>query len=291
MAEYRYPYRKLEKTDDYLHIKVVDYKAPGIPTLGQASSSSNYNQVTVNHNIYLPMPQGIEDSNSVDWGDDSLNPIAATALGLSKDTIEGGDFFKDIQSNIQKAVGVANDQIIGGNAQNLISSGFAAAAVNSLGANVSLESVLSRSSGQVLNPNMELLFKGVKLRSFTFAYDLVGRDSFESSIIKGMIRTLKTSMAPRKSSAASTGSQGLFISAPNVFQLEFKKGSSKHPFLPTFKPMALIGMGVNYTGSGTYATYSDGAPVHLNMTLSFQELNPVYYEDYNESNAQIGVGY
>jgi hypothetical protein len=291
VAEYRYPYRKLEKTDDYLHIKVVDYKAPGIPTLGQTTSSSSSNQVTVNHNIYLPMPQGIEDSNSVDWGDDTLNPIAATALGLSKDAIESDNPFKGIQSGIQKAIGITNDQILGGNAQHLISTGFAAAAVGALGANVNLESLISRSSGQVLNPNMELLFKGVKLRSFQFTYDLVARDSTESSYIKGMIRTLKTSMAPRKSSSASTASQGLFISAPNVFQLEFRKGSSKHPFLPTFKPMALIGMGVNYTGSGTYATYSDGAPIHLNMTLSFQELNPVYYEDYNDSNAQIGVGY
>lgn len=291
MAEYRYPYRKLEKTDDYLHIKVVDYKAPGIPTLGQTSSSSSSNQVTVNHNIYLPMPQGIEDSNSVDWGDDTLNPIAATLVSSSKEVIAGKDFLGGTIDQIKNIAGIANDQIIGGNAQNLIQNAFAAAAVGALGANVNLESLISRSSGQVLNPNMELLFKGVKLRSFQFAYDLVARDSFEASVIKGMIRTLKTSMAPRKSSSASTSSQGLFISAPNVFQLEFKKGSSKHPFLPTFKPMALIGMGVNYTGSGTYATYSDGAPVHLNMTLSFQELNPVYYEDYNESNAQIGVGY
>jgi hypothetical protein len=43
-------------------------------------------------------------------------------------------------------------------------------------------------------------------------------------------------------------------------------------------------MSVNYTGSGTYATYSDATPVHMVMTLTFQELTPIYREDYVESN-------
>lgn len=289
MADFRYPYRRLEKSDDYLHIKVVDYKPPGIPSLGSPSTTSNYNQVTVYDNIYLPVPQDVADSNSVDWGDDTLNPIAATGVEAAESIIGSAGFAPEVFNQIQKIMGVAQDQTVSGNAQGAIQSGFAAMAVNQLGGNVSLEGLLSRSTGQVLNPNMELLFKGVKLRSFTFSYDLVARDSGEASIIKGMIRTLKVSMAPKKTTGASTGA--LFVSAPRVFQLEFKKGPSKHPFLPTFKPMALVSMNVNYTGSGTYATYTDGTPVHLNMQLSFQEINPVYAEDYSESNAQIGVGY
>ena len=47
-------------------------------------------------------------------------------------------------------------------------------------------------------------------------------------------------------------------------------------------------MQVNYTGSGTYATYNDGAPVHMIMTLSFQELSPVYAEEQREAG---GTGY
>ena len=289
MPDFRYPYRRLERSDDYLHIKIVDYKPPGIPSLGAPAPTTNYNQVTVYDNIYLPVPQDVADSNSVDWGDDSLNPIAATGVKSAESIIGSAGFAPEVLNQIQTILGVAGDQVTNGNGQNLVQSAFAAAAVNQLGGNVDLGSLISRSTGQVLNPNMELLFKGVKLRSFTFTYDLVARDSGESSIIKGMIRTLKTSMAPRKTTGASTGA--LFISAPRVFQLEFKKGPNKHPFLPSFKPMALVSMNVNYTGSGTYATYMDGTPVHLNMQLSFQELNPVYNEDYNDPNAQIGVGY
>ena len=52
--------------------------------------------------------------------------------------------------------------------------------------------------------------------------------------------------------------------------------------------MALTNMSVNYTGSGTYMTYNDGVPVHMQMMLNFKELDPVYAEDYDIVG---GVGY
>jgi len=39
-------------------------------------------------------------------------------------------------------------------------------------------------------------------------------------------------------------------------------------------------MSVNYTGENVYATYADGTPVSMVMTLTFKELLPVYEEDY-----------
>ena len=48
-------------------------------------------------------------------------------------------------------------------------------------------------------------------------------------------------------------------------------------------------MSVNYTGSGQYSTFSDTTPVHMILTLQFQELSPIYAEDYE--NIAEGVGY
>lgn len=50
-------------------------------------------------------------------------------------------------------------------------------------------------------------------------------------------------------------------------------------------------MNISYTGSGTYSTYQDGTPVHMQMSLTFKELNPIYAEDYDTDEGQIGVGY
>ena len=52
-------------------------------------------------------------------------------------------------------------------------------------------------------------------------------------------------------------------------------------------------MTVNYTNSGTYASYSDGTPVSIQMNLTFKELNPIYFEDYLdfEEGDNNGVGF
>ena len=73
----------------------------------------------------------------------------------------------------------------------------------------------------------------------------------------------------------------LFIKTPNIFELQYKKGNRPHPFLNLFQPCALTDMSVNYTGENVYATYGDGTPVSMVMTLTFKELVPVYQNDYD----------
>jgi hypothetical protein len=68
-------------------------------------------------------------------------------------------------------------------------------------------------------------------------------------------------------------------------------GGRRHPYLNRFKICALGNITVNYTGSGTYATYSDATPVHMTMTLTFQELTPIYAEDYETGTGSEGTGF
>ena len=293
----RYPQKRIDASDDYLQILVVDYVPPGVSTNPSNLIQRNSTQALKSpealakngslkkplYQILLPMPQGISDENSVDWGDDSLNPLSAGLLGGSLKTIEG----KPMEA-INNLTSALKNTATSGNGQDLVQSYFAAQAVNSLGANVSAEGLLSRSSGQVLNPNMELLFKGVMLRSFNFSFNFAPREQSEAMAVKKIIRTFKKSMSARNSSGVG---KGLFISSPNIFQLEYRTGNGKHPFLNTFKPCALRSMNVDYTGSGAYATYEDATPVHMKLTLSFQELNPVYYSDYDGLTDRDGVGY
>ena len=82
-------------------------------------------------------------------------------------------------------------------------------------------------------------------------------------------------MSPKSRSA-------LFIQAPKVFQLQYVSGQRDHPFLNRFKLCSLTDMTVNYTASGTYATYEDGTPVHIQVQCVFKEINPIYAEDYEE---------
>lgn len=285
VAPLRYPNKKLTRDDDYLQIDILECQPPGFVNNSFRQRTSSEVNGILKGSIYLPIPQNVGDSTGVDWGDDSINSVAAYGVGAAMVAMQSPDFvkgsidaFKTTLSNIEKAA-------VDANTKNLVNSYLASRALNSLGANTSFEGLLSRSTGQVLNPNMELLFRGVKLRSHNLVFDIAPRDEQEANQVKQIIRVFKVEMAAR------SAGNGLTIKSPSTFQLQYKKGGSKHPFLYTFKPCALLNLDVDYTASGQYSTYWDGTPVHMRMTLSFQELNPVYRENYSESNASIGVGY
>lgn len=292
----RYPQKSIGKDDDYLEISLVKYKAPGFidfdrekkNIVAPTGSDKNSNVKMIEQTIQLPIPSNIGDTNQVSWGKDELNPLAAAAVG----SINGGlttGAVSDLVKIVEGSLGAASDVIIKGGAQDLIKKSVISKLVNSLGGNTSTSGLIARATGQVLNPNLELLFTGVNLRSFSFDFDFTPRDSKESKVVKNIIRTFKIGMAPR--TGGTNEGAGLFISAPNVFILTYKSGKNDHPFLNVFKPCALVNMTTNYTGSGSYSTYSDSTPVHMKMNLGFTELNPIYYEDYVTVKGITGVGY
>ena len=69
-----------------------------------------------------------------------------------------------------KRAGQEINKLIEGVTGGLVKNYLATQAVNSLGGNLSLGSVMARQSGQVINPNMELLFDGPSLRQFSFIF-------------------------------------------------------------------------------------------------------------------------
>jgi len=293
----RYPQRRIDTSDDYLSIQILQYVTPGFgeitaTNLTVETSSGRYQNQQSLQTILLPIPQGISDTSSVGWGDDSLNTAEAFGASELSKTMQGGDLtqgFKDLVVNSSTAL---QNSTTNGAAQKGVLSYFVSKLTNSLGGNTSPEGLLTRATGQTLNPHMELLFKSVSLRSFTFGFDFAPRDADEALEVKNIIRAFKKYMAPKnagQNNSTNSGPGGIFISSPNVFQLEYRTGNKKHPFLNSFKPMALTNMSVNYAASGAYATYEDATPVHLQMNLAFQELNPVYFEDYTDSDT--GVGY
>jgi len=293
----RYPLKRIDNTSDYLEIKIFDYIPGGfnftpLPDVNIASQTAQQRlkpkQSAPKCYILLPIPQNISDTVSVSWGDDQINALEAGGLALGAAAMkEGGAAFPAAVEFLKKNVtGAANNQKFIDAATNALSGKL----VNALGGNVSITSLISRTTGQVMNNNLELLFKGVNLRSFQFTFDLAPRSQKEAEMVKLIIRKFKQEMTARNK-ASTEGTVGLFIESPSIFQLTYKSGGRKHPFLHTFKPCALTGCGVNYTASGTYATYQNKEPVHMQLSLEFKELNPIYSEDYDLPEAEIGVGY
>ena len=225
--------------------------------------------------IILPINGQIVDNSSVDYGDNTLNALEAFAAGtafaavadkVSEGTV--GSQLKDAFKNLN-----LNKEALEG----LVGSAAAAAGLNALsGTNQTANTIASRLTGTILNPNLELLFKGPQLRNFPFTYLFLPRSKGEANQVIGIIRTLKENMTPRIQS-------NFFLKSPNIFSVEYLKGGTPHPYLNRIKLCALRSCNVEYAPLGTYATFPDGMPHAVRMTLQFTELDPVYSEDYGEA--------
>lgn len=306
MAEiYRYPYTLITKSTDYLQIDVVDYKPIGnigktiVNTPGSRRNQGKNKKKT----IFLPIPSNISDSNAARYGSSELNSIAGAAIGGIQDIMESGAKFENGTEAgggaVLSAVGNSGKDVAnkaGGlsGTQGFITRQLAASAAGILGANITPDQLLARTQGEILNPNMELLFNGPTLRSFRFSFKITPRNETEAGEIKKIIRCFKQSMAPKVGSGIAevnaAGASDTFLRTPNVFELTYKQGGDEHEFLNKFKQCFLESVNVNYTADGTYATYNDGTPVSMIMDLSFKEIEPVYDVDYDVQ-GQGGVGY
>ena len=225
--------------------------------------------------IYLPIPQVITDNTSVSYAQDTLNPLQVVGLKAASEAIDDptGALGKGVKAAQQLIESSTN---INPGTAKLINTVLSGTAVNQLGGNVNATSLITRSTGQVLQSNMELLFDAPTLRSFPFVFDFTPRNRDEGQMVMKIIRTIKQAIVPKN------GNNGVFINSPDLFQLQYITADGRdHPFLNKFKIGAMSDISVNYAASGTYATYADGTPVHIQMSLTFKELNPVYAEDYD----------
>ena len=111
--------------------------------------------------IELPIPQEVNDSNSVTWGEDKVNALELAALSVAQNAMKGGVGEAAIET-ARVAVEALNTGVkipgMNDTTQDSIRAAISGAAIGQLGSQVSAQSVIARSTGQILNNNLELLF-------------------------------------------------------------------------------------------------------------------------------------
>ena len=309
---FRYPLEALTETTDYLQFTIVEYQptkqasggslvgSPGSRRIGPQGTKDKAKNIL--GNIILQMPSNIQDGNAVDYGESKMNTLIGAAAGVIGSTIKGAgtaaseavqkkpeeakNSIANMTKDIKNAIGT--DPSLMDAAKQFTTAKATSAALGVLGGNVSTGQLLARQTGNIFNPNMELLFNGPTLRSFNFSFKMTPRSAAEARECKNIIRSFKLNMAPKTKGTGSIGGSGVFLKTPNVFELRYRKGNSDHPFLHKFKQCFLTNISVNYTSEGVYATYDDATPVSMTMDLTFKELEPIYDVDYDDAD---GVGF
>ena len=270
---FMYPENLGATTQDYIKIDMMKYEAAGLDITkdraGLGGEGNNGQERKSIGSVILPIPGGIKDSNNAKWGGDNLNALEMAAAQFAVKTMTRGT------EGASGAISNIRDQFAAGNKEQGLTkataSAFAAAAIGK-----DFKSLMGRTTGQILNPNMELLFQSPSLRPFSFTFLLAPRTKTEAQQVIQIIRFFKQGMAPIRSEA------NLFLKAPNTFQLQYKHRGENHPYLNKFKECALQTCDINYTPQNNYSTFEDGVMNAYEMTLSFQELTPVYSDDYEE---------
>jgi len=280
----RYPLNEDQKDYDYLKVCAYEYKPRGFSEGGLTGDygepeDRGLSKKKGSHTVYLPMEaSGLQESNNVSWGGESLNALEAAAANIAGKTISGasegfGEAFKGLMGGSKEALTKVFGE--GGVTSGDVAAYFAGQAVG--------KNVFTRATGKVMNPNMELLFTGPNLRTFAYSFRFTPREDAEARMVKRIIKMFKAAMAPRRK-----GGQ-LFLESPHVFKLKYYfKNGQEHPFLNKIKTCALQSFNVQYAPDGSYMTYDDGSMTSYTINMSFGELNPIYEDDINESSNDMG---
>ena len=280
----RYPLNEDQKDYDYLKVCAYEYKPRGFSEGGLTGDygepeDRGLSKKKGSHTVYLPMEaSGLQESNNVSWGGESLNALEAAAANIAGKTISGaseglGPAFKGLMGGSKEALTKVFGE--GGVTSGDVAAFFAGKAVG--------KNVFTRATGKVMNPNMELLFTGPNLRTFAYSFRFTPREDAEARMVKRIIKMFKAAMAPRRK-----GGQ-LFLESPHVFKLKYYfKGGQEHPFLNKIKTCALQNFTVQYAPDGSYMTYDDGSMTSYTLNMTFGELNPIYESDIDESSDDMG---
>jgi hypothetical protein len=279
-GDFKYPLDLKLEVQDVIKFSILKY-VPSLSTTGQSTISKTGRVVTLKDGIpivggsekigtiTLPIPAGINDSNTVSWQQDTLNQLQEVAAKTAKGFFEGG-----VEGGAAEGGGAIEDKTSDPKALKQAISGLLMS-VATQGGNIQ-----GRAYGSVNNNNLEVLFGGPGLRSFSFQFSFYPREPKEAIEVRKIIRTFKQSMSVKRSA------NSLLLKAPHTFAISYlTAGQKAHPYLNRFKECALTSCNIDYTPDGTYMTYGgdEKSMTAYRMTLSFSELEPIFDDEYGES--------
>lgn len=252
----------------------------------------------ISSQVALYMPDTLSMSYSADYQDFSLTEslgaggkIASAAIS-AYDAFESGGLDGLKKNLVNQAVGPQGAELAG-------------KVLDKYAGTQNAADTLLRAQGRAINPQMQLLYKGVSLRQFQLQFLFTPKNKGEADTVTSIIDTFNYHFHPSIGSA-SKGDQGQYFVMPSIFNLQFKftgndsaVGSIINSVLGALGPLGtalapssaktgkenerlfkvgdcvLESMEVNYAPNG-WASHTDGAPVQTSLTLGFKEMNIVH---------------
>ena len=228
------------------------------------------------------MPASVQYNEKIDW--------ESRDLGIVGGLLNNESGYGQLESGLLNKVG----SMAGGAAGAILSkifgtSGMAGSAIGAvMGSDSSLQSGFDSTFNIKANPFKEQTFQGVGFRPFEFSFTFRARSAAEMDAIQRIITVFRGFSKP----AFKESTVGTF-EYPHEFRIEFLRYTEPanttntrlganfkdmsyqrletNSNIPEIKYCICTGVNTNYTGSGGWNSFKDGAPVDITLQLTFEE--------------------
>jgi len=138
-------------------------------------------------------------------------------------------------------------------------------------------------SGVIFADRMELAFKGIGKRKFSYEFKMMPRSQAEADEIKKIIYAFKFNMMPEYEG----DTKGRKLIVPNTFDIQYMYQNAENSYLNKVSTCVLESMDVTYGGSrfktfDASSTDAGAPPVETSISLNFQELEIITRERVRE---------
>lgn len=263
---YQYP---LETPRDYMMLKVIPYtpRSERNPTSIDIQREIPTGEAPYIDLFRLPFPDLPQMISQQKYGTISGALNNALASGL-------GNAYAAIDSAVTAGTTDAID--VGGIAERLkaqaqmgpvareIAANAAILASGIVGLNAGMFQTLS--TGEITNPNIELLYSGPSLRSYSFNFTFAPKSDTEALACYEIVRQLKRHHLP-----STNGGSGM-LKVPNLFMIDLYVNGELAKFYQKYFKCALESISVKQDSAGQHITLPKGEPIISSMSLVFREI-------------------
>jgi len=134
-----------------------------------------------------------------------------------------------------------------------------------------------KNQGLAVNPHLEMVFRGTQNRRYIFEFDFQPRSAKEAQNIRQILQTFRAYAAPELADSKQ-GNNGRYFIPPAEFDISYRFGNVENPYIARISTCALTNIAINWNQAGAFASFVDGAPVHIHVALTFMEIDIIYRE-------------
>jgi hypothetical protein len=226
-------------------------------TSGRKDSSSiqlqNPTTKRIDTAIALYMPQQISTSYQAKYSEDTIGIVAETVGGAILSGMSGSGF-----KGVMGVLGAGAEEGI----NQFLQKGAELAAPGA-------QAMMAIHQGKVITPKLELMFKGVGRRSFSYEFNFIPKSEKEAIEVEKIVKEFKFQMSADFDGGGAQGQRRMTI--PSNFDIEYMYKGQGNKHLHKISTCVLEKMDVTY-GGDKFVAYAGGRPQSTKISLSFSEM-------------------